>query len=279
MRIMALFEKDSIENITSLEHLDKALTVVSIKGWLFLLFSLLLSVGVVIWSFMGTIPIDVSGKGIVFDPVNSFVISSKATGTVKKIYALGGDLVKEGEVLMVIEDSSQKESSIYAYQDGVINWVRVFEGDQVSINQPLISLQGTPLPENMEIYGFFPLNVGQSIKPGMKAKCALSIVNTSKYGMLKGTVQEVLPYPESLHGYRMQKIPSESLREYLVRGDLPSLLVVVKPDLDPQTVSGFSWTSVKGPALKIQSGNIGIVNVTLEDVSPISYVIPQIRKD
>lgn len=54
-------------DVSSVERLDKAITVVGIKGWAFLVCSLLLFIPVILWSFLGTIPIAVSGKCLFFD--------------------------------------------------------------------------------------------------------------------------------------------------------------------------------------------------------------------
>jgi len=195
--------KDSVEYIASIEHLDKALTVVTIKGWLFLLFSIILSVGIVVWAFLGVIPVAVSGKAIVFNSNSS----------------------------------------------------------------------------SLEIYGFISLLEGPSIQPGMEARCALNAVDSSVYGMIKGVVKQVLPYPVSVGDPFMQQIPSESLRQYLVKGELPSMLVVIDPILDTKTFSGFAWTSGDGPSIHVEPGMIGSVFITVDKIKPISYVIPTIRKE
>jgi hypothetical protein len=57
--------------IPSMDHLDEAITVVGIKGWVFLAASLLLFVPIVLWAFLGTVPTAVTGKCLFFDPSNS----------------------------------------------------------------------------------------------------------------------------------------------------------------------------------------------------------------
>jgi len=201
-------KKQTVEYIASVEHLDKALTVVSIKGWLFLLFSILLGIGVIIWAFIGSIPVNVQGKALLFDPSNP-----------------------------------------------------------LSTN-----------PQTLKIYAFIPLNEAAQIQSGMEAKCSLNTVNSSTYGMLRGTVREILPYPASLSDPLVKAIPSESLRKYLIGGDIPSMLILIDPIIDATTPSGLSWTSKEGPPEHLESGMIGLARITLDNVKPISYVIPSIRK-
>ena len=54
-----------------LEHLDEAITVVGVKGWVFLASSLILFIPVILWAFLGTVPIAVTGKCLFFTPSNS----------------------------------------------------------------------------------------------------------------------------------------------------------------------------------------------------------------
>lgn len=193
-------KKQTIEYIASVEHLDKALTVVSIKGWLFLLFSILLGVSVLVWSFVGTIPITIDGKAAL--------------------------LTTEGQ--------------------------------------------------SFKIYGFFSMLEGARIQPGMEVKIAFNTIKTSQYGMMKGVVKEVDLFPVSVNDPAMMEIPSESLREYLVAGKMPNLLVAIDPTRDPKTVSGFAWTSQEGPPIQVEAGMIGTAKVNLEQIKPISLVIPTI---
>lgn len=271
-------KKQTVEYIASLESLDQPLTVVSIKGWLFLLFSIVLCLCVILWAFVGTIPITVSGKSILLDLPHIYTINSTTTGMIKEIKVQAGDAVTKGQILMSISGSVQQEEVITAPSDGVINVIKVIQGEEVSENAFLISMQGPANPATLKIYGFVPFTAGSSITPGMGVKCALNTVNTSVYGMLLGTVKEVVQYPISLSDAQMKQIPSESLRQYLISGNTLAQLVIIDPVLDSHTVSGLAWTSQEGPPTHVESGNIGAILITINKVRPISYVIPSIRK-
>lgn len=53
---------------SAIENLDEAITVVGVKGWTFLAASLVLFIPLILWAFLGTIPIAVSGKCLLFNP-------------------------------------------------------------------------------------------------------------------------------------------------------------------------------------------------------------------
>lgn len=196
---MALVDKETLEQIASVEDLHRTLDVVSIKGWVAVLFFVLLAVGTVVWAIAGSLPVTASGKCIAL-----------------------------------------------------------------------------PEGENLKILAFLPLFSGHQIRAGMGAKAALDTVNTGRYGMLEGVVKEVLPYPVSASDPLLEEIPSPSLRDYLVKGELPTILVVIEPYVDTTSPSGFKWTSKRGPATLITPGSVGQVQITLQMIKPISYVIPSL---
>jgi hypothetical protein len=245
-------EEDPLDREASLEKMDTAITIIGIKGWVFMSISLALMILVIFWTFLGVIPIAVSGKCVVYNPKNSPHYYSRLA----QIFKEEPDLDYKSLTRQVQDRPSLEEQSDLPLADALKG--------------------GTDLPE-LEILGFFPLFQGQTIKPGMEARCALDIFDIGKYGMLRGTVEKVLPYPVSASDPLLQKIPSESLREYLVEGKTPSILVLIRPIPDPGTPSAFAWTSKRGPPDAIRTGTTGTANVTLKKVSPMSYVIPSLK--
>jgi hypothetical protein len=271
-------KKQSVEYIASIEHLDQPLTVVSIKGWIFLLFSLLLSLAILLWVFLGTITLTASGKSIIFNRAGMLVVNSPSAGIVTAINVQEGQLVKKNQVIMVLQDTSQRDTQVITPDDGVITAIKVSLGENVTVRTALTLLQRNSNPGELKVYGFIPMSSASSIRPGMQVNCVLNGINHASYGMLRGVVKEVIPYPVSLTDATMQEIPSGSLRDYLIQGSVPSQLVIIDPILDSNTTSGFAWTTKEGPPSAIEPGMVGSVYITLEKVSPISYLIPATRK-
>ena len=135
-------------------------------------------------------------------------------------------------------------------------------------------MQGVVSLNTLKIFAFIPLGPGQLVKPEMQVKCALNLFNSEKYGMVLGKVRQVMPYPISPEEYYMQKIPSKPLKNYLMGNNLSNVLVIIDPVLDPNTYSGLAWTSGDGPHAHIEPSLLGTARITLEEVKPISYVLP-----
>lgn len=101
-----VFRKVALERLASPEQIDRLLVVVSIRGWIALAVILLLTVCIVIWSFVGEITVTASGAGVFFNPDNIHIIRSSVQGAVEQVNFTEGDQVKEGEELLTLANPS-----------------------------------------------------------------------------------------------------------------------------------------------------------------------------
>ena len=271
---MDSLKQKALEHITSLEKINSALIVVRIKGWIVLSFFLFILVVVMGWGFFGSIPLVAKGRAVLFNAKTTMRLRSPVVGVVKKVVETGGAQVNEGDPLIIMQDEAGEEVILRAPIDGSVVWVDAIVGGGISKGQPLLTVQGIPSVDGLEIYAFLPLNLGELVRVGMPTKCALDKVDPSRYGLLRGVVKEVLPYPIDTSEYYLQRLPSPRLREYLLSGPAPYLLIVITPVLNPDTVSGLEWTSKDGPPHMIFLPELGAVRVILGEERPLSYILP-----
>jgi hypothetical protein len=132
-----------------------------------------------------------------------------------------------------------------------------------------------PTDHHPLIYAFAPAITGEKIQPGMRAKMDLDSVDAGQYGLLEGVVQKVILYGAATREEWLQSLPSKELRDFLL-SDRESVLVVIEPISSTTTVSGFQWTSQKGPPAAVQPGTMGEVKIVIENKKPISYVFPNL---
>ncbi len=263
-----------LEKARAIERLDTTLKVVGVKGWVVLIFFIALLGLTLAWSVMGSIPITISGKCIVFAPESSIRIRSSFTGKITGVAVKIGDQVHEGSPIATLEGGE----TIVSPAEGTISWVDVVTGSVVEPEGIVAWVQKPSPPESLTILGFFPLYSGQQIKNGMKANISLDQVDAARYGMAKGIVTEVLDYPIAPDDYYMQKIPSAPLRTYLISGSTPTIGVVVKPEIDPHNPSGWKWTSEAGPKQAIPPGSIGEMRIILDQWKPIAFLFPSLQR-
>jgi len=123
---------------------------------------------------------------------------------------------------------------------------------------------------------YFPVGSGEKIRRGMEAQIAPLVAERSEYGFLRGLVTHVAEYPSSRQGM-MRMLQNETLVQAVAQdGAMIEVLADLIPD--PSTASGYAWSSSKGPDLKLQTGTICSVSVTVSRQRPIDLVIPRLSK-
>jgi len=270
---MDSLKEKALEHITSLEKISSALVVVRIKGWIVLSFFLFIFTVLMVWGFFGSIPLVAKGRAVLFNTKTTLQMRSPVTGVIKRVVETGGAQVSEGDPLIILQNEVGEEVILSAPSDGSVVWVEAIEGGRVREGQPLLTVQGIPSVEGLQIYALLPLTLGELVRVGMPTKCALDKVDSSRYGLLRGVVKEILPYPVDTSEYYLQRLPSPRLREYLLGGPEPYILIVIEPIANPHMISGLEWTSKEGPPHIIISPELGGVRVILGEVRPLSYIL------
>lgn len=77
-------------------------------GWIWLFIFIVLLLALVIWSFLGTIDVNIEGKGLVLNKSGLFNIQTPVKGIAKAILVKPGDQVKKGELLAEIYDAEKE---------------------------------------------------------------------------------------------------------------------------------------------------------------------------
>ncbi|WP_420420698.1 HlyD family efflux transporter periplasmic adaptor subunit [Simkania sp.] len=264
-----IFRHDSVERLSSPSQLNKLLVVIRLRGWVVLATLVAIILGILVWSFLGEIPIITTGRGILLAPDAQYTLNSPTDGVISQVYIKTGSQVQKGQVLMELSDGK----AVLAPNNGIIFQMEAGKGQQVKQGDVLMWFERKVYPKDLVVYAFIPIEAGERVKKGMKATVDLGAVDTQKYGQLLGQVTEVVPYAVSKDSDRLRVIPSEKLREDLTKG-ATAMLVIIQPFLSPDNKSGLTWTYGKGPPDRLAPGSLGTVRITIENKKPISYLIP-----
>ncbi len=267
-----IFRHDTIEKLSSPTQLSKLLVVVRLRGWVVLFSLCAILVAIVTWSVLGQIPIITTGQGILLAPEAQFAMKSPSDGVVNQVFVKVEQEVPAGIPLMELSSGLK----ILAPHSGKIFQIDADQGEAVKVGEVLIWFQTEVFPNQLEVYGFIPTQVGERIEVGMQVTVDLNAVDTQKYGQLVGKVKkvkQVAPYAISATSDQLKAIPSKKAREDLTKGATVEL-VIIQPNLDPNNKSGVRWSFGKGPPGRLNPGSTGTVRVTIENKRPISYLIP-----
>jgi HlyD family secretion protein len=174
------------------------------------------------------------------------------------------------------ERDLKAKTEVIAPHTGRILEIMTEQGAVVGRGEPILSLDLTGRTvKDLEGVFYIPSSHGKEVRAGMPVLIAPSTVKQEEYGLMLGKVTYVSDFPATSKG--MQRVlKNDKLVVGLARSDAP---YEVHADLflDPNTTSQYKWSSSSGPALRIQSGTIATVNITIGSKRPIDMVIPWIR--
>lgn len=99
-----IFLQEALEEQFSFRRLDQALVVISRKDWIAYLVIFCLLILFFLWSFFGSIPVNISGKGIILDLNQIATVQSLREGLIADIHITEGDRVEAGQLLMELHN-------------------------------------------------------------------------------------------------------------------------------------------------------------------------------
>ncbi|MBA3722259.1 MAG: NHLP bacteriocin system secretion protein [Parachlamydiaceae bacterium] len=158
--------------------------------------------------------------------------------------------------------------------DGTVIEVLSNEGDRVIAGAPIVLFEHVKDPNELDIvYGFIPVEMGKRVKIGLPVQIEVSTVRKEEFGQMLGNVKEISEFAVSKEHF-IKLIPNEALINYLMGGSKAVMQLLIEPQLDSNTPSGYRWTSEKGPPIKISSGTVCTISAIVERVKPFYFVFP-----
>ena len=83
-------------------------------------------------------------------------------------------------------------------------------------------------------------------------------------------------FPSTSRGMERLLANSELVARLMQQG--PPIQVDVRLSDDPDTPSGYRWSSSRGPDLEISSGTLASGSIIVREDRPIFLVIPQLKR-
>ncbi len=165
-------------------------------------------------------------------------------------------------------------TTVLSPSDGIALEVLVNTGELVNAKQSILWMEYPPKPDKPALFiGTLPAESMGHLKEGLRVLIEPASVNPREYGAIIGKIEEIYPYPVSKQEL-MQSIGNTQIVEFLLAKGPAKTQITISPNLDPETPSGYEWTSGEGPPFEISSGTICKIRVIIDEQPPISYLIP-----
>ncbi len=119
---------------------------------------------------------------------------------------------------------------------------------------------------------YIPLDKGKRVEPGMSIQLAPNSVDVSQSGSLLGVVREVSQYPLTLEEM-CRHLGNEQLAQWIVQmQNSPVMEVTFDLLKDPNSASGYLWTSKDGQGQAITAGSFCTGSIIIERTPPLEKI-------
>ncbi|MGB3205009.1 MAG: NHLP bacteriocin system secretion protein [Crinalium sp.] len=169
-----------------------------------------------------------------------------------------------------------KDSQIVSQYDGYVLETSVASGQVIAAGDRLGAIQSEDDNSKLQSIVYLPDKDGKQIKSGMTVQVTPSVVKRERYGGIVGVVTKVSPFPVTTQEIATM-VGNQELAKSLAGENGARVQVFVQLQEDSTNMSGYKWSSSKGPSLKISSGTTTLVRAKVAEVAPISYIIPIFR--
>lgn len=176
--------------------------------------------------------------------------------------------------LKELEEQLAGSTDVKSPYDGRVLEVTASQGGLVTAGMRILTLEPLDAPMTTVIY--IPAGEGKKVRPGMQVRISPTTVKAEEYGFMIGKVKSVSEFPISPEGLR-KVLRNDKLVETLMGKSAP-IECIAELIPDPSTPSGYKWSSSKGPPTQIYSGTLASASVVVENRSPISYVLPVVKR-
>src|SRR5208337_2937292 len=169
-----------------------------------------------------------------------------------------------------LENQMAIQCSVASPYDGQIIEMKAVPGSLVKAGSPILSIQ--PQGNTLEVLVYLLSLQAKAVQPGMEAEISPSTVKREEFGFIRGKVVYAGEFPASSEAL-MRNFQNETLVKSIMAGG-PVTELRVTLERDPQTLSGYKWSSSKGPEIAISSGTLCTVQVITRHQPPVSLLFP-----
>lgn len=176
--------------------------------------------------------------------------------------------------LVELEAQLEEDTRVVSPYAGRVLELAVEAGDVVSPGTPLLSVE-EPSEELVAVL-FVPAEQSRRVEPGMTARISPSTVRREEHGFLVGEVRWVASFPSTERGM-LRLLANQALVQRLSQSG-PLLRVDITLKKDPDSPSGYRWSSSEGPDFPITSGTFATGGVVVREDPPIALAIPALKE-
>jgi biotin carboxyl carrier protein len=309
-----IFSQEALERLRSPEQLDAVIKVTQPVAWMAVITLSFLVVSIVLWSVFGVMSVSVPCVGMVIDPAGVVNVYHDTSGKISEVLVRPGNRVRVGDVVAKLSlptlandiiktrqdimrsmNQNQVEANVsnfdsimqvwyYSFNvvstfDGIVTEVKVNVGDIVSAGSTSIcSIRQDRNREDVMGMMYIPADSGKKVVPGMVARLVPSGSDVKEDGNLMGVVRDVSVYPSSSGGI-MRVLGNSDIVSWILQ-KMDGAVMEVRVDLvkDPNSPSGYLWSSSVGNHRPVTVGSICTGSIVTDRQPPLSKMFKKLSQ-
>ena len=176
----------------------------------------------------------------------------------------------------LLETRLAEGARVIAQASGRLIEITATPGQRVTLGQRLGKVELDGPDQELQAVAYFAVADGKKVRPGLPLRITPSTVEYERDGSIRGSALTVSDYAVTTDAAANQ-IGDVELARTLLGGE-NRIEVIATLETNPDTFSGYAWTSGAGPDdITVTAGTTAEVRVTIEERAPIELVLPFLR--
>lgn len=189
------------------------------------------------------------------------------------LFALDREIVQAENRLAQLNEQLASHANVVSPYEGTIVERLADPGQAIGAGTAIATVESAEVP--LQVLMFIPLE-GKRIREGMRVEMVPGGVRPEETGYFVGSVRAVSSAP--LSGTGLDRYLKNELLVEQFTSEGGAYLVDVVVETDPNTISGYRWTSRAGAPITFGSGTLLAGKIVVEQTRPVSLVVPAIRR-
>lgn len=249
---------------------DEPLRVDRPRSWILLCALGVIAISLLVFGFVGELPQKVVAPGVL-ERIGDVTVQSVAEGQVRKINVTEGEQVAAGAAIVELYGANGALTTVTSPYPGRIAQVFTAEGKVISHGDDLFAMVRSDVTGSEQLFAYVFLrssDVG-NVVPGKTVD--VSPLGTSKFGVIRGTVEEVNSYPSSTADLGRLLRNSMLADQFVV--DSHTFIARIRLEPDAQSPSGVKWSNSDGPTKLLPADTVVTGEILLGSKRPIDLVL------
>ena len=273
-----LYRKSALEKLNSPEQLNKVLTITSPMSWLALIGVTAIVVVGIIWSVVGSIPVMVTGKGVMASPTSTNAVYMEESGTAVTVTVQDGKPVRVGDTVLSYRTADRQVHELLSDQNGAVAGVQVKAGDSIHQGSEVIRISPEPTMDQKQVaVCYVKLAQAKRLQRGMEnVQITVEGASAQTYGHMWGRVLNVDSHAATTPGMEHVLGAGNNLvNTFTNEGAVAAVTVELVPD--GESGNGYAWTNAKGKTLEVSNGTPVEVRIPVETMRPIEKLFGRLK--